>query len=129
MRQRFLKSVSPGHLADAVMEAQEFAQEMPGRVNKILDALAKNQLKLRVEAFDEATLIEGFQKVANRITTGLVLAALIIGAAMLMRVPTSFQIFGYPGLAMLCFLAAAGGGAWLILTILLNDRNVRKKSP
>ena len=33
--------------------------------------------------------MEGFQKVANRITLGLILAALIVGAAMLMRVETT----------------------------------------
>ena len=32
------------------------------------------------------------------------------GAAMLMGVETSFRILGYPGLAMLCFIAAFGGG-------------------
>ena len=53
--------------------------------------------------------MEGFQKVANRITVGLILAALIVGAALLMRVETTFRILGYPGLAILCFLAAAGG--------------------
>jgi len=101
LRQRLLKSVSVGNILSAAMEAQEFAREMPGRVNRILDMLSRNQLKVNVDAFDEGTLIEGFQKVANRITTGLVLAALIVGAAMLMRVPTTFQLFGYPGLAML----------------------------
>ena len=63
-----------------------------------------------MEAIDEVTLIEGFQKVANRITMGLVLAALIIGASQLMQIKTRFTLFGYPGLAMLCFLLAAGGG-------------------
>jgi hypothetical protein len=44
-------------------------------------------------------------------------------------VETTFRIWGYPGLAMLCFLAAAGGGAWLILSILLQDRAAaRRKS-
>lgn len=127
MQQRVLKSFSPGNMLAAALEAQEFAREMPGRVNRIVDMLSKNQLKIHVDAFDEGTLIEGFQKVANRITTGLVLAALIIGAAMLMRVPTHFQLFGYPGLAMLCFLAATGGGFWLILTILMSDRAARRK--
>lgn len=37
---------------------------------------------------------------ANRITLGLVLAALIVGAALLMRVETTFRLFGYPGFAM-----------------------------
>jgi hypothetical protein len=40
---------------------------------------------------------------------------------MLMRVPTSFTILGYPGVAMLLFLAAAGGGCWMAWTILAGD--------
>lgn len=121
-RQRMMKAITPAGMMSGLMETREFAQELPRRVNRILDSLARNQLKLKVEAIDEATLIEGFQKVANRITMGLILAALIIGAAMLMRVETSFRIFGYPGFAMLCFLLAAGGGFGLILAILLTDR-------
>lgn len=128
MQQRLLKSLSLGNLVSTALEAQEFAREMPGRLNHILDMVAKNQLKVKVDAFDEANLIEGFQKVANRITTGLVLAALIMGASLLMRVPSHFNIFGYPGLAMLCFLGASGGGFWLILTILMSDRAVRHKT-
>jgi predicted unusual protein kinase regulating ubiquinone biosynthesis (AarF/ABC1/UbiB family) len=123
---RLAKSISPSNMFAGLMEAQEFAREMPRRVNRILDSLATNQLKFTVDAIDEGTLIEGFQKVANRITTGLILAALIIGASMLMRVETSFRIFGYPGLAILCFLAAAGGGFWLVIAIMINDREVRK---
>ena len=46
-------------------------------------------------------------------------------AALLMRVETSFRVFGYPGLAMVCFLAAAGGGFWLLITIFLHDRRNR----
>lgn len=49
------------------------------------------------------------------------LAALIVGAAMLMQVRTSFTIFGYPGLAMVLFLAAVGGGFWMACGILLGD--------
>ncbi len=128
MRQRMFKSLSPGNLLSSLMEAREFATELPSRVNRILDSLSKNQLKLNVEAIDEVTLVEGFQKVANRITTGLILAALIIGASQLMQVKTRFQLFGYPGLAMLCFLAAAGGGFWLVVTILMSDRHGGTKS-
>jgi len=67
------------------------------------------------------------KKVANRITTGIVLAALIMGASLLMRIQTSFQIFGYPGLAMFCFLAAAAGGFWLVFSIFVQDRKGQKK--
>ena len=91
-------------------------------MNKILDTVANNQLEVKVDAIDEERLIEGFQKIANRITLGLMLAALIVGAAMLMQVETSFRILGYPGLAIIFFLLAAGGGIALMLTILLKDK-------
>jgi hypothetical protein len=33
----------------------------------------------------------------------------------------NITIFGYPGFAMLLFLAAAGGGFWMACVILLGD--------
>ncbi len=124
-KKRLVKQMSPANLLTTALETGEFARELPARANKILDMAAGNQLKFKVDAFDEGTLIEGFQKVANRITMGLILAALIIGAAMMMKVETRFQLFGYPGLSMLCFLGAAGGGTWLIVSILMQDRAAR----
>ena len=121
MRARLLKSASPGNLFSSILEVKEFVERLPGRVNKILDVVASNQLQVKVDAIDETRLMTGFQKVANRITMGLVLAALIVGAAMLMRVQTSFTIFGYPGIAMLLFLAAVGGGFAMTWTILAGD--------
>jgi ubiquinone biosynthesis protein len=121
MRARLLKSASPGNLFSSILEMKEFVERLPGRVNKILDVVASNQLQVKVDAIDETRLMTGFQKVANRITMGLVLAALIVGAAMLVRVETSFRILGYPGLALILFLLAAGGGIALLLTILLKD--------
>ncbi len=127
MRRRMLKAVSPSNVFSSVLDVKEFAERLPGRVNRILDAVASNDLRLKVEIIDRGSIIDGFQKVANRIALGLVLAALIVGAAMLMRVPTSFTILGYPGLAMLLFLAAAGGGFWMAWTVLASDVRSRQR--
>jgi ubiquinone biosynthesis protein len=121
MRRRMLKSVTPANVFSSALEVRDFAERLPGRVNRILDALAGNDLRMKIEVIDHGSIIDGFQKVANRIAVGLVLAALIVGAAMLMRVPTRFTILGYPGIAMLLFLAAAGGGFWMAWTILAGD--------
>ncbi|HEY6052099.1 MAG TPA: AarF/UbiB family protein, partial [Thermoanaerobaculia bacterium] len=130
LRKRMLRSASPGNLAAGLLEAKEFVEKLPGRVNRVLDGLANNQLAFKVDAIDETALIEGLQKIANRVAMGLVLAALIVGAALLVQVPTSFRIFGYPGLAMLFFLAAAAGGFALIWSIVSTDRAAkRKKGP
>ena len=96
---------------------------MPARLNRFFDALANNEFKVSVDAIDEKTLIVGFQKIANRITVGLIIAALIVGAALLTRVDTNFRIWGYPGLAIIFFLYAAGAGIVLLLNILFYDKS------
>ena len=121
------KSASAGGLISAALEAKEFAERLPGRVNRVLDSLATSELKLKVEMIDEGAVIDGLQKVANRITLGLILAALIIGAAMIMRIETSFRILGYPGLAMILFLMAGTGGAWLAFQIVMHDQTPKRR--
>jgi ubiquinone biosynthesis protein len=82
---------------------------------------------VKVKSTDAKTVLDGMQKIANRITMGIVLAALIVGAALLMRVDTSFQLFGYPGLAILCFVFAAAGGFWLVISIFVQDHKSKKR--
>ena len=122
LQRRMRKSASPANLYSSLLEAKDFVQKLPARINKVLDILANNQLRLNVDAVDERLLIDGLHKIANRIALGVILAALIIGAALLMQVATPFRIFGYPGLAILLFLAAAFGGVWLVVSILVRDR-------
>jgi predicted unusual protein kinase regulating ubiquinone biosynthesis (AarF/ABC1/UbiB family) len=125
-QQRLRTAISPGNVFATLIEMKDFVEHLPRRVNRILDSVANNTFEVKVDAIDEKTLMEGFQKVANRITVGLILASLIVGAALLMRVDTTFKILGYPGLAILCFLAAAGGGVWLVLQIVMADRKSLK---
>ncbi len=127
-QRRMRQSFSAGNLFGTLIETKDFVERLPGRVNKILDHIANNQIAVKVDAIDEELLLQGFQKVANRITMGLVLAAMIVGAAMLMRIETSWKVLGYPGLAMLFFLAAAGGGLWLVFQILVTDSQTKKKA-
>jgi len=127
LQRNIIKSVAPNNLLSGVVDLKEFAEKLPNRVNRILDAAGNNELRFKVDAIDEKIIIEGLQKVANRITLGLVVAALIVGAAMLMRVETSFRIFGYPGLAMIFFLLAAAAGLMLAFNILYYDEKRRSK--
>jgi predicted unusual protein kinase regulating ubiquinone biosynthesis (AarF/ABC1/UbiB family) len=127
MTRRMKKTATSGGILSTVLEAKEFAEKLPGRVNKVLDALAASELKLKVEVIDDGAIIEGLQKVANRITHGLILAALIVAAAMVMNVDTTFRILGYPGLAMILFSLAGIGIAYLAYEILRHDRTARRR--
>jgi ubiquinone biosynthesis protein len=121
LRRHMLKKLSPANLFASALELQEFTQALPGRMNSVLDTLAGNKIQIKVDAIDETRLMDNLQKIANRIALGLVLAALIVGAALMMQVQTPFRIFGYPGLAMLLFLLAAACGFALVLTVFFND--------
>jgi ubiquinone biosynthesis protein len=125
LQRRLLKTLSPGNLFSGILELKDLVQRLPARLNKFIDALANNEFKVSVDAIDERKLMIGFQKVANRITVGLIVAALIVGAALLMRVETTFRIWGYPGLAIVFFLAAAACGVALLINILFYDKSNR----
>jgi predicted unusual protein kinase regulating ubiquinone biosynthesis (AarF/ABC1/UbiB family) len=121
------QSLEPGVILARAIEVKEFAERLPTRVNKILDAIGNNDLVIGVDAIDEKVVLDGLQKIANRITLGLILAALIIGAALMMRVETSFKIFGYPGLPAIFFLLAAIASIVLAASILFTDEKPKKK--
>jgi ubiquinone biosynthesis protein len=127
IEQNIIKSIAPNNLLSGVVDLKEFAEKFPTRVNRILDQIGNNELRIKIDAIDETVVLEGLQKVANRITLGLVVAALIVGAAMLMRVDSSFRIFGYPGLPMIFFLLAAVAGVVLASSIVFNDVKRRKR--
>ncbi len=127
LRQRLTHSLSAGNIFSGLLEMKDLVQRLPERINRILDAVANNNLRVKVDTIDEEVFMSGLQKIANRITIGLVIAALIIGAALLMRVPTHFRIFGYPGFAMICFVGAAGAGVVLVFNILRSDKTPKKK--
>ena len=125
--QNIVKSMAPSNLLSSVVDIKEFAEKFPPRFNRILDQIGNNELRFKVDAIDEKVVLEGLQKVANRITLGLVVAALIVGAAMLMRVETTWRIFGYPGLAMILFMLAAAAGMVLAFSIVFYDEKRRKR--
>lgn len=127
MKGKMTKELKPENMYKLMLETKKLSQNLPERLNRITEKLADNEFEMKINAIDEKSLIEGFQKVANRITLGLIITAMIIGAAMLMRVPTGFTIWGYPGLPFVFFVVAATAGFWLVYNILSKDEYFRKK--
>jgi ubiquinone biosynthesis protein len=128
MSKRLTKDASKGSLFTTLLEAKEFMAGLPLRLNKIMDAITTKDLEMKVRSVDAPVIMEGLQKIANRITSGVILASLIIGASLMMRIETSWQLMGYPGLAILCFLAAAAGGTYLLFSIFIQDKRSEHKA-
>jgi len=119
---------SLGGAMAAAMEAREFATQLPARANRVMDALAEGSFTVKVEAIDEVQFLHVMQRLANRVTAGVIVAAMVVGAALMMLVPTRSRILGYPSIAMICFSLAAVAAAVLLTLILVTDRRIARRS-
>ncbi|HBR95728.1 MAG TPA: ABC transporter [Opitutae bacterium] len=119
---RSLESLNPSDAFTAMVQTKELFQKAPHRLNSLLDNLSENKFRVNADVIDEDALIQGFQKIANRITIGVIVAALIVGAALMMRIDSDFQIFGYPGIAMVLLISALLLAAYTVFDILKKDQ-------
>jgi ubiquinone biosynthesis protein len=76
-------SGASGTALASVMEAKEFVEELPGRLNRAMDAIGNGHFELKVQAFDETQFLKSVHRLANVAAAGLILAALIVGSALL----------------------------------------------
>lgn len=127
MQKKMVQELKPDNFFAEALEAKKLTEKLPERLNIITERLANNEFEIKIDAIDEQRLTDGFQKVANRISIGVIIAALIIGAALLMRIPSTFTILGYPGLAMIFFCTAAVIGLWLVLRMMMKDEDLNLK--
>ena len=119
--------VSPSGIMAAAIDTKDFTANFPRRANRVMERLAEGTFAVKVDAIDEARFLHVLQRLANRLTTGIVLAALVVGAALMMQVPTDSRILGYPSIAMVFFLLAAVGGAALVVSIVVTDRRIARR--
>ena len=128
LERRLKKDFTPRLMLDSYLEARTFLKEGPRLANNILRKIENGTLVLGVDAVDERELLVSFQKIANRIGVSIVMGALILGAALLMSADVSGPtILGYPALAVVSFVLAAGGGVWMVWNILSQDRTSGKE--
>lgn len=122
MRQRLTHSLSLSGLAAESLELQGLLRDGPRKLQSLLSLLADNRLQVSVAGLEESRLMEALHKIANRISTGAIAAALILASAMIMRIDTPYRLFGYPALALVLFLLACVLGLGLVVSALLSDR-------
>jgi ubiquinone biosynthesis protein len=123
---RLGRESTQGSMVNALLEMKDFTVNLPSRLNRIMDAVANAELEVKVRVPESKMVVEGIEKVANRITNGILLASIIIGAALMMRIDTPWHIFGYPAFAMVCFILAFFGASLLLYSIAAQDRASRK---
>ncbi|MES2858087.1 MAG: AarF/UbiB family protein [Pseudomonadota bacterium] len=125
MRDRLKKSFSPARLASEAMEVQALVREAPRKLSDILSLVAENRLQVRVAGLDDSQLMENVQKIANRISTGIIIASLVLSSALLMRLEGGPRLLGYPALALVLFSIAAVLALGIVVSAMLRDHRAR----
>jgi ubiquinone biosynthesis protein len=126
MRQQAISSMSPANLASEWLDLQELARHTPQHMAAILRTLAENRLRVRIDGLEESRMMESMQKIANRVATGVIVAALVIGAALTTRIQGGGRLFGLPYLSVLFLAVATVLGISLLVSALRRDRVVQR---
>ena len=125
VRAQMQRSMSLPSLAVEAVELQALIQDAPRKVSAALSLIAENRLQVRVTGLQESRLMENLQKIANRIAAGVVIAALILASALLLRAQPGGLMSGYSKLAMLLFVIATALGLGLVISALFHDRKAK----
>lgn len=126
--QKVAQKFHPRNFYGPMLDLNELAMELPRRLRETLGQLTEGQLSFQIQMNQLESLLQGMQRIANRITIGVIVAALIIGSSLMMQVRTRSTLFGYPSLAVIGYLIASAIGLYLIITILVKDRRDRAKA-
>jgi predicted unusual protein kinase regulating ubiquinone biosynthesis (AarF/ABC1/UbiB family) len=111
---RARRELSPSRLFKTATQTSDLLQALPHRVDVITRRMAANEFVIAVETPAVPALLEGLQKVANRIFAGLTLCGTVIASAMLMPYRRSLGTAG--------FVIAGALGIYLVVSILVTDR-------
>lgn len=126
--QKLAQKFNPRNFYPALLDLNQLVLDLPRRTREIIDLTAAGKLALTIKLSQAEEFLGGIHKVANRITIGVVIAALLVSSSMMMRVPSRFTIFGYPGLAVFGYLLASAAAFYLILSTLIRDRKDQERA-
>jgi len=115
IEQNALGAIRLDQLVAGSVELKQLIQDTPRRINMILDGLSRPDVGFKIDAIDEHRLLSGLEKIANRITHGLVIAAMFIAGAMLVHIEVWYvQVIAW---AMILIALGAVGAVLVVMFI------------
>ncbi|MGZ4428922.1 MAG: ABC1 kinase family protein [Nocardioidaceae bacterium] len=115
---------TPAAMMASLLEAKEFVEALPGRVNRAFDAIGEGHFELRIKAFDEDEFLRGLHKLANVVAAGLILAAMILASALLAHSPGA-TMSTENRIALVVFVVSVLVALGMLVRIFLQTKNVR----
>lgn len=125
MRERYapLRMLRRG--LDTTGELFELATHLPRDLGRLLRLARRGRVEVHVDVQSLRRVGNQLDRAANRLTIGIVIAALIIGSSIVMTVPGGPSLFGLPLFGLVGFLVTFVGGVGLLLSIRRANREDR----
>jgi len=98
------------------------AEQLPHDVSRLLRNARRGRMQVSIELAHLKRVGDQIDRAANRLTMALVIAALIIGASIVMTVKGGPTLFGLPAFGFLGFVGAVLGGLWLVRAMWRSSR-------
>jgi ubiquinone biosynthesis protein len=121
LRRSVLRRYHPRAMAKrgwrAAGDALALLQAMPRELRQLLQTARRGRFNVHIDVDRLKRFGEQVEHSANRLSIGVVTAALIIGSSIVMTVSGGPTLFGLPLFGLLGFLGAGACGAWLIWSI------------
>lgn len=100
----------------------DLLHDLPARLQTLFRKADKGDLTLTFKHTGLSALNNTLERISNRITFGIIIAALIIGSSMIITTGVKPLLFGFPALGVIGFLVSGLLGIWLIITILRKNK-------
>ncbi|MEJ2286574.1 MAG: hypothetical protein P8X85_23605 [Desulfobacterales bacterium] len=117
-----LARYKPQRIADDVYDLTSrllhFFQQFPKDLLDLASLIRQQKLGIQIEHRGLETMLATLDSVSNRISFSILIAALIIGSALIVISETPPLIYGISLIGILLFSAAAIMGIWLLVAIL-----------
>src|SRR5712691_15107 len=120
--QKLQQKFNPRNFYPALLDLNQLILDLPHRTREILDLTAAGRLTLGVKLTQAELFLAGIHKVANRITVGVVIAALLLSSSLIMRYPSRER------LAMIGYIIAALAAVYLIVSTLIRDHKDEERA-
>ncbi len=118
LRERFKPQRVAEDLGDLTLRLFQFLNRFPKDLLDLADLLRHRKLGLQIEHRGLDKMLATHDQISNRISFSVVIAALIIGSALIVISKTPPLFFGISLIGIIGFLAAALMGVWLLVAIL-----------
>lgn len=98
------------------------ARDIPRDLKEIINRINRNKFKIDLEHRGLDKFTTEFDRSINRLSTSMILAAIIIGSSIIMQTDKGPTALGFPVLSFLGYSVAGIVGLWLVYAIIRSGR-------